>query len=194
MRNLPCFAIVVCALILLAAGSRNANASVTVMGGGLAESCSKAARSASRGSIVDQQAIANCTLAIENETLSTHDRAGTYINRGVLRLARSLYRDAKSDFDAATDLAPMIGEAYVNRGAALIGERRYADGLVDIDKGLALGSEEPEKAYFNRGLAHEYLDDLKAAYLDYQQALALKPDWDQPKKELARFTLTPAKP
>jgi tetratricopeptide (TPR) repeat protein len=194
MRNLPCSALVAGALVLLVIGGRAADAAVTVMGGGLAETCSKAARSASSGWIVGQEMINLCTLALETEILSTHDKAGTYINRGVLRLSRSAYRDAKHDFDIAIQLAPMIGEAYVNRGAALIGAHRFAESLADIDKGLALGPEEPEKAYFNRGLAHEYLDQLKDAYLDYQKALELKPDWDAPQKELARFTLTrPAK-
>ena len=33
------------------------------------------------------------------------------------------------------------------------------------------------------------LDDLKAAYFDYKKAVELKPDWDMPQKELARFTV-----
>ena len=46
------------------------------------------------------------------------------------------------------------------------------------------------KAYFNRAVAYEGVDDEKSAYLDYQQALALKPDWEAPKHELQRFTVT----
>ena len=122
--------------------------------------------------------------------LSTHDLAGTYVNRGILYLSRSSFRDARKDFDTALALAPTVGEAYVNRGAALIGERRFADGLTDIDRGLALGPEQPEKAYFNRGLAHEYLDDLKNAYLDYMKAAELKPDWAEPKRQLERFVVS----
>ena len=30
---------------------------------------------------------------------------------------------------------------------------------------------------------------MKAAYLDYQKAIELKPDWEQPKKELERFSV-----
>ena len=36
-------------------------------------------------------------------------------------------------------------------------------------------------------LAEERLDDLKAAYADYQKAVELKPDWAIAKTELARF-------
>jgi tetratricopeptide (TPR) repeat protein len=77
----------------------------------------------------------------------------------------------------------------VNRGAASVGSRRFADGLTDLNKALDLGVEEPEKAYYNRALAYEGLDNVKAAYLDYQKAIELKPEWEQPKKELARFTV-----
>jgi tetratricopeptide (TPR) repeat protein len=77
----------------------------------------------------------------------------------------------------------------VNRGAAAVGARRFADGLADINKALELGVEEPEKAYYNRALAYEGLDNLKAAYFDYQKAVELKPEWDAPKNELARFTV-----
>ena len=39
-------------------------------------------------------------------------------------------------------------------------------------------------------MAYEGIDDEKSAYLDYQQALVLKPGWDLPKQELLRFTVT----
>jgi tetratricopeptide (TPR) repeat protein len=82
---------------------------------------------------------------------------------------------------------PDLGEAYVNRGAAFIGQHRYADGLTDLNKGIELGVEEPAKAYYNRALAYEGLDDIKSAYFDYQKAVELSPDWPAPKQELARF-------
>ena len=73
---------------------------------------------------------------------------------------------------------------------ALVAERRFREGDVEIDRGLALGADEPEKAYFNRALAWEGLDDMKAAWLDYQKALEIRPDWDAPRRELTRFTVT----
>jgi tetratricopeptide (TPR) repeat protein len=180
------------AMVCLGLEVSTAGAAVTVMGGGLAESCSKAALLASRSAIADDDAIRVCTLAIGSEPLSDRDLAGTHVNRGILYLARSAFRDAKHDFDTALYIEPTMGEAYVNRGAALIGERHFGEGLADIDKGLTLNPEQPEKAYFDRGLAHEYMNDLKSAYLDYLKASELKPDWDVPKKELARFSVTRA--
>ena len=130
-----------------------------------------------------------CTLALDTELLSLRDRAGTYVNRGVLKLRRREFSSAQFDFNRAVETKPDLGEAYVNRGAAAVGARRFADGLSDLNKALELGVEEPEKAYFNRALAYEGLDNLKAAYFDYQKAVELKPDWEQPKKELVRFSV-----
>jgi tetratricopeptide (TPR) repeat protein len=134
--------------------------------------------------------IADCTDALFGMTLSDRDLAGTLVNRGVVYLVHGLYRQARADFDHAIVVNPRLGDAYVNRGAALIGERRFAEGVADIDRGLPMGPDEPEKAYYNRGLADEYLDNIKAAYFDYLKASELKPDWSQPKHELARFTVT----
>ena len=78
---------------------------------------------------------------------------------------------------------------YVNRGATLVGEDRFREGVEQIDKGLSLGVKDPEKAFFNRGLANEALGDLQAAYRDYSRAAELKPDWAAPKTELARFSV-----
>lgn len=162
-----------------------AQAATTVLGNGLANICSAAAKSGDD----DLDSLKTCTLAIENESMSPYDRAGTYVNRGVIRMRRKDYDDARRDFDFAIRIEPEMGEAYVNRGGALVGEKRYVDALLDIDHGLSLGSEEPEKAYYNRGLANEGLDDIKAAYFDYMRAVELAPEWDIPKRELTRFTV-----
>ncbi len=68
--------------------------------------------------------------------------------------------------------------------------KQYQSALEDLTRGLALGVKEPEKAYFNRALAYEGVDNEKAAYFDYEKALALKPGWILPQKELLRFTVT----
>jgi tetratricopeptide (TPR) repeat protein len=166
------------------AATANAGA-VTVLGGGMAKECSQAALNGE--SEVRFETI--CTQALESELLSLRDRAGTYVNRGVLKLRRKEFGQAQFDFNRAIETKPDLGEAYVNRGAAAVGAKRYADGLADLNKALELGVEEPEKAYYNRALAFEGLDDLKAAYFDYKKAVELKPDWDMPAKELARFTV-----
>jgi len=166
--------------LMVATGAR---ASVTVIGGGQAEACSKAALSGKS----DTRSERTCTDALETEMLSPRDRAGTLVNRGVLKLRRAAFEAATKDFNAALSLKPDMGEAYVNRGAASIGEHRYAESLPDLNKAISMGIEEPAKAYYNRALAYEGLDDVKSAYFDYQKAVELSPQWEAPKNELLRF-------
>lgn len=170
--------------IIVPAGS--ACAAAFVLGGGMANACSKAAIQGAD----DRDSLATCSMALETQPLLNRDRAGTYVNRGVIHLRRGAYDDARKDFDSALRLEPDLGEAFVNRGASYIAQRRYAEGMAEIDKGLSLNPDEPEKAYFNRALAWEGLDDMKAAWLDYQKALELRPDWDAPRRELTRFTVS----
>ena len=178
------FAVAGLATIGCFAGS--ANAAVTVIGGGMAQACSKAAISGEN----DARYQDLCTLALETEFLNSRDRAGTYVNRGVLKLRRADYNEARRDFDQAVKLKPDLGEAYVNRGASRIGQKAYAASLTDINKGLELGVDEPAKAYYNRALAYEGMDDVKSAYYDYQKALEISPEWAAPREQLTRFSVS----
>lgn len=178
------YAFTTLALSLTLAGP--ALAASTVLGGGLATACSVSALEGRD----DDASLDTCNLALAGEILARRDRAATFVNRGVILLRRKAWAQAGRDFDAAIALQPAMGEAFVNRGAALLGQRRWREGKAEIDKGLALGADEPEKAYFNRAIAWEALDNMEAAWRDYSQAAALKPDWEAPRKELARFTVT----
>lgn len=164
-----------------------ARAEVTVIGNGLAAECSSAAKSMSMNVHVRAEALQICTLALDNEPLSLHEAAATFVNRGVLYLGARDYAHAIQDFDQALRMEPALPEAHANRGAALIGEGQDAAGVVELNRGLALNTTEPEKAYFNRAVAEERLGDVRAAYFDYRRALELKPDWTLPKDELTRF-------
>lgn len=173
--------------VFLMLSSTPASGAAFVLGGGMADSCSRAAIEGRE----DRAALDSCSAALESQPLVRRDRAGTLVNRGVIHLRRKAYADAGRDFDAALQIEPTFGEAFVNRGAAFIAQRRYREGVAEIDRGLALGPDEPEKAYFNRALANEGLDDMKAAWMDYQKALELRPDWEAPRRELTRFTVSP---
>lgn len=172
------------ALVLLAPAG-GADASVVVLGGGMAKDCSEAVI---RGRS-DDATMRLCTSALELEALKASDRARTYVNRGVIQLRRKAYVQAREDFDAAGRIDPGLGEAHVNRGAAFVAEDRFDEALREIDRGLALGVREPQRAFYNRALAHESLGDLPAAYRDYRRAAELDPDWAAPKAELARFSV-----
>jgi Tfp pilus assembly protein PilF len=163
-----------------------AEGAVTVLGGGLAEACSDAAVNGE----TDPKFEEVCTLALDTEFLPLRDRAGTYVNRGVFKLRRASYVDAAQDFSQAARLQPDLGEAYVNRGAAFIGQKRYAESLPDLNRAIELGVSEPAKAYYNRAIAHEGLDDAKSAYFDYQKAIEMDPEWSAPREQLTRFTVS----
>lgn len=171
---------------ILAAGAGSAQAAVSVFGGGLAEACSNHAIAGESDTRFQEV----CTLALDNELMNARDRAGTFVNRGVMKLRKMKYADAVRDFDMAVRSKPDLGEGYVNRGAAYIGQRRFAESLVEINKGLEFGIEEPAKAYYNRALAYEGLQDVKSAYFDYQKALEISPDWLAPREQLTRFTVS----
>ena len=164
----------------------HAEAAVTVIGGGMAEACSKAAVDGETGAKFEKL----CTEALDTEFMDYRDRAGTIVNRGVFKLRRGAYREASQDFDAAVKLQPKMGEAYVNRGAAAVGERHYAEGVDDLSKAIDLGVREPAKAYYNRALAYEGLDETKSAYFDYKKASEIAPEWTAPRDQLVRFSVS----
>jgi tetratricopeptide (TPR) repeat protein len=173
------------ASLTLLAGS--AQAGILVLGSSDAAVCSNAAISARGGS----DGMRACDQALKVDALSPRDRAATYVNRGILRMRGRGIDRAVEDFNSALRLNPNLGEALVNRGAARIGQRRYREALKDLEQGTAMGSAEPEKAWYNRGLAEEGLGDVRAAYRSYMRAAELRPDWEPPKRELARFTVRP---
>jgi tetratricopeptide (TPR) repeat protein len=192
MRWLRASAVSIAAAALGAAGGAAAQQhqpGITVLGGGgLAAACSTAVNHDE----ATPQIEATCTQSLESEQLLLEDRAGTFVNRGVVRLRLQRYDEAVRDFTIALSLRSDLAEAYVNRGAAKIGGHHFAEALDDLNKALAMGVNEPEKAYYNRALAYEWLDNPKAAWLDYNKALELAPDWDLVKQQLTRFTVTHA--
>lgn len=179
-------AMATCVAVLSSITVGAAHGAVTIVGGGLAEACSKAAMSGEDD--VKFQEV--CSQALSTEFMSPRDRAGTYVNRGVLKLRRASYADATDDFDQAVRIQPDMGEAYVNRGAASIGQKRYADSLPDINRAIELGIAEPAKAYYNRALAYEGLDDAKSAYFDYRKSVEIAPEWAEPREQLTRFSVS----
>ncbi len=132
-------------------------------------------------------------MALEHDVLKPHARAGTYVNRGALLLHSREWDRAHADFAAAMALEPTLGAAHVGEGGYLITQDRYADAEREIDRGIALGTEEPEKAYYFRAMARWAQEDFRGAYLDFQKAAALKPAWALPRQQLTHFTVRPAR-
>jgi Flp pilus assembly protein TadD len=162
-----------------------AEAGVLVVGASLATICSRAAVAGdSRPSQVE-----TCTRALTDEALTPRDRAATHVNRGILLMRRRSFGEARQDFEHAIAQQPELGEAFANRGSVLLVDGRFQDALKDFDRALALGVTQPERTYFNRAVAREWLDDFKGAYLDYRQAAKLNPAWPTPREQMVRFTV-----
>ncbi len=166
--------------VLFAASS--AHAAVSVIGGGPGQFCYQGAESG----VHPEDYIGYCNFALASG-LSDADRAATYVNRGVLKMAMAKYDSAADDFTAGLAINDKMGEGYIDLGATQIAHKRFAEAIANIDKGLALGTKEPQNAYFDRAIADEALGNIQAAYDDYRQALALAPDFTLASDQLKRF-------
>jgi tetratricopeptide (TPR) repeat protein len=139
----------------------------------------------------------HCNLAMDNG-LVLHDRAATFVNRGVIEHKLGRVISAMDDFNACLRLMPDQPDAFLNRGVAKITLGQYDDALTDIQKGIDLGPSEPALAYFDRAIAYEKMagapanaaqrqDLLLKAYNDYQRAAKEAPGFTAASNALSRF-------
>lgn len=161
-----------------------AKAVVLVVGGGAGAQCYSTAEFGDPFEAFDI-----CTKALADQSMSVRDRAATYINRSVIRLRVHDYSGAIADCDLSVARYPNLGEAYVNRGAALINLDKPQEALQALNKAIDLGLDKVHLAYYNRGLAKEKLSDATGAYEDYKKALELDPTFTLAAQELKRFVV-----
>lgn len=134
-----------------------------------------------------EEGIAVCDAAISSLSLEPIDLAGAYNNRGTLYVATDTER-AKLEFNKSIAAAPHLPEAYMNRGAVLVSQGRYDEGVADLDKAISIGnSRNLDKAHYHRGIGREMQGDIRGAYTDYRMASTLNPTWIEPQTELSRF-------
>lgn len=168
-------------LALLVAAPAQAQMSVSA-GAGLAHDCYEAAKKPGR----PRDDIATCTAALEHGGISPADRAATLVNRGVLYDVLKNYQAAWADYNGALAINPDLGDAYINRGAALMRMQRSDEGIWDIRKGMTLGTSLPAVAYYDLAVAEENLGQVKQAYFDYKRALDADPNY-KPAAEALKF-------
>ena len=191
-----CLSISTGVIMLLAAAPAFAAAtwpSASVLATGTADSCAAASAAAQDGGKVTDAALANCTLAVK---LAYYHKARAEVlnNRSVLQYARADYDAALADNTAALKLDDRMAEAIVNRGSIFLVQHRPQAAAANFERALMFNPAHPEKVYFNRALAREEMGDLGGAYADYAQAAKLAPQWEQPKREMIRFTIVRQKP
>lgn len=197
MKNATKIALAASLNIALLTGATSSYAAVAVLGGGMAEECYLAARDAVSGSEtvaftgtrVGLDPVEICTIALRSDRLGVRGLAGTYTNHGVLLFADGKFSAALNNFDKAIDLDESIAEAHINRGASLVALQQWADGIQALTVGLDMDPNEAEKAYYNRAIANEELGNVREAYFDYRKAAELKPEWEEPRVQLTRFTV-----
>lgn len=164
----------------------SARSAVTVIGSGLARLCYEAAESGRATS----EGFDSCDGALSEQALNVRDRAATFVNRGILNMRQRRIPAAIDDYERAIRLKSDLAEAYVNKGIALVhAGGRESEAVNLLSQGLDLGPVQPEVAYYTRGIANEALGRTRAAYDDYRQAAALKPEWAEPRNQLKRFSV-----
>ena len=170
---------------------------VQVVGNGSGEDCWKAAKattylkmdSAALEARWKADAIGACDDALKSAQMNRIDEASTWVNRGILEMSRERYKNARGNFKEALNLLPKLPEAHVDMGSALINLQQFAEGAKETELGLSLGSHEPERGYYNLGIGYEELGDLQKSYESFRHASELAPDWQDPQKQMARFTV-----
>lgn len=134
-----------------------------------------------------------CESALDDKALVRKERAATLVNLGILRMRLGEYDAALADYDQALTLNNRLAEVHINRGASLIYLGRPSEAITSLTKSLKLGTKKKPEALFNRAMAYEATGDLKAAYYDLRDALALRPDWEPASRMMSRFSVS-AKP
>lgn len=134
----------------------------------------------------DPQAIAECTAALD-QTMTGGDRAGTFVNRGILYMLAGDPDLAMHDYDQAIMLDPAQAEAWLNKAVAMVNSGKGSNAIDLADRSLQLRTQKPALAYYVRGLGHEEVGQAFAAYNDLRRAETIDPKWVEPAEQLKRY-------
>lgn len=172
------------AAVLMTAAPVDAQVYTAYTRGSPARNCFEGAMQAGAA----RDALRECDRAIVHGRLSDHERAKTYINRGIILINIGHADDALDDFRRADTLDPaLMPESATNRAAALILLERYDEAVDAADYALNSGTESIANALYNRAVALELLGNIRAAYDSYRDAADAAPDWSRPRDALLRF-------
>ncbi|WP_028970794.1 tetratricopeptide repeat protein [Sphingomonas sp. URHD0057] len=129
----------------------------------------------------------NCTAALDQEPLSFEDRVATLVNRGIVRMNLGDNAGADRDFDTALSMDRNEAEAYLNKGLLRLRQDKPSEAMPLIQRAIEAHTIRPALALYARGVAHEMMGDLKAAFTDLSQARDMAPGWKLPAEQLARY-------
>ncbi len=95
--------------------------------------------------------------------------------RGILRLRQRDHDGAIADFTRLIALTPTEARGFWRRGEALVQAGKPAEALRDLDRAIALGSDERGAAHYARGLAQQALGDVAGALASFGVAIERDP-------------------
>ena len=170
----------VAALIVPLAG---ADSAVFSVGGPLSRLCYEAALNQDDRA----SALQGCSRALDEEALTTAERAGTFVNRGIIEMLRNQDSAADSDFDAALKLNPNLPDAWLNKGFLRLRNGDGRDALPLLQQGIDRKPERQALAIFARGVAYEEMGEYNSAYADLRLAHQLEPHWSLPSEYLSHY-------
>ena len=137
-----------------------------------------------------RESLAACNTAIADPVMVR--RAALLMDRGVIQAKLGDTKAALRDYNAAIAINPGLGEAFVGRAGLLTEMKRYREARADISTAIVLGAGNLFAALYIRGVIAEESGDIRSAYQDYKQALALNPAYLPAQRELARFKVVQA--
>jgi tetratricopeptide (TPR) repeat protein len=91
------------------------------------------------------------------------------VNSGNMKASQKKFADAITDYNAAIELEPKYGMAYLYRGAAKAQLSNYKGAITDFDKSIEINPKHG-LAYFYRGIAKKSLSDDEGACSDWKKA------------------------
>jgi hypothetical protein len=154
------------------------------IGGSYADGCFRAAEQHN----ATLESLTTCDRAFTEQALTAEDELATYVNRGILRMMRSDFSRASQDFGTAIAMDPNRSEPYLNMADPADSSRARARTPCPCSQRLSnLGP-----MYLNLLImVADWPMRMSAmsgpAYDDLQRAVSLKPKWDAPAKDLARY-------
>jgi len=168
---------------LLALPLSAARSAVITVGGPLSRLCYEAALAHDDR----QSAIDGCTRSLDEEALLGTDRAGTYVNRGIIKMNRGDDAEADADFNAALALQRDLADAWLNKGFIKLRRGEGREALPLLEEGLRHNPDRRALAIFARGVAYEEMGEFDSAYADLKRAHEIEPGWALPSKYLAHY-------
>jgi tetratricopeptide (TPR) repeat protein len=150
-----------------------------------------------------QDAIADFSQALQ---IDPND-SDTYYNRGYAHHSLGNYEKAIADYSEAIRLNPQFAQAFSNRGYTYFVLKNYQQAINDATKAIELNRDSDNayvsrgnahdelgnsnRAYYNRGLTRNRLNQHQAAIQDYSEAVRLQPTFAEAyyNRGLSRFNL-----